>query len=489
MRALVAALAAIGFAARTLQAQELSCAETETLSACRARLDKVLEQAAGAEAVATRGTDTVAAVAAAKTVGIGQLGSSLPSAISDFLPTIAGALGLTQTTTENGATSLESNLRLPIGVGLQRLRLRGTLQKPELYQPLQDSLPAATREARVAALEEELDDFDDVRLSLAWNLESATFGRNFDVARPLLTRVLRAKSDEIDRSARRTADQIYLDVLRTSKDGLDSAQVGRPECNWQLVSVARTVELSCFTAEERLKLTTAMIQSLRATRTAEEQLHRLLTEGGFFRIADLVNNQPQLSVEGQLSLRRDLVGPNDYSVTARYEGGFANFNGLRRYGREKCAAASDTTISAACLQQYLSDPAAVSAMKRGDRFFVTATYSRRADYSMTLASDNVNLNIAGTWDFIAGAGYGRYVTFGRTGEELGRIDLTGEYVFHHDDPTRENRLVAAGTYTYRLSSTLSVAAGVSYASKPEFIGDVDKKFGANFALRYRLLRS
>jgi len=232
-----------------------------------------------------------------------------------------------------------------------------------------------------------------------------------------------------------------------------------------------------------------MIQSLRATRTAEEQLHRLLADGGFFRIADLVNNQPQLSVEGQLSLRRDLVGPNDYSITARYEGGFANFNGLRRYGREKCAAASDTTISAACLQNYLTDPEAVSAMKRGDRFFLTATYSRREDYTLALTSDNVNLNIAGTWDFIAGAGYGRYVSFGRTGEELGRIDLTGEYVFHHDDPTRENRLVAAGTYTYRLSATLSVAAGVSYASKPEFIGDVDKKFGANFALRYRLLRS
>lgn len=489
MRCLVAALVALACATRTLLAQDLSCAETETLSACRARLDKVLEQAAGAEAVASRGTDTVAAVQAAKTVGIGQLGANLPSAISDFLPTIAGALGLTQTTTQNGATSVETNLRLPIGVGLQRLRLRGTLQKPELYQPLQDSLPAATREARIAALEEQLDDFDDVKLSLAWNLENATFGRNFDIARPLLTRVLRAQSEQINRNARDAANQIYLDVLRISKDGLDPAAVGRAECNWQQFSVERTVQLSCFTPEERLKLTTAMIQSLRATRTAEEQLHRLLADGGFFRIADLVNNQPQLSVEGQLSLRRDLVGPNDYRVTARYEGGFANFNGLRRYGREKCAAASDTTISAACLQNYLTDPEAVSAMKRGDRFFLTATYSRREDYTLALTSDNVNLNIAGTWDFIAGAGYGRYVSFGRTGEELGRIDLTGEYVFHHDDPTRENRLVAAGTYTYRLSATLSVAAGVSYASKPEFIGDVDKKFGANFALRYRLLRS
>jgi hypothetical protein len=35
----------------------------------------------------------------------------------------------------------------------------------------------------------------------------------------------------------------------------------------------------------------------------------------------------------------------------------------------------------------------------------------------------------------------------------------------------------------------SIAAGVSYASKAEFLGDVDKKFGLNFGLRYRIIKS
>jgi hypothetical protein len=489
MRRLLRLVVAAGLVGAPLQGQQLACSDNETLMLCRTRLDSMLAHQAEPEPSADRAATTLDAALGAKTVGIGSLGPGLSSAIGDFLPTLAGALGLTQTTTQDGATSLETNLRLPFGSSVQRVRVQAVIRRPTVYQSLQDSLPAASRTETVDALTKQLNDYDDVGVNLAWNLENATFGRNFDIARPLATRLLRDGIAQLQQGAVDRANAIYLEVLGNSEAGLDASARDRPECRASVDSVAFAVPLRCFTTEEQGKLTAAMIQSLTATRVSEEQLHRLLVNGGLFRLTDLVNNQPQLSVEAGLNLRRDLVGPNDFTITARYEGGFTNFNGLRRYGREHCGALTDAAMTGECLQSYLADPTAVSAMKHGDRFFVSGTFTRRQDYHLSLPADPVSLVLAGTWDFTASAGYGRYVAFSGTGDELGRIDLSGDYILHHDDPTRQNRLVLAGTFTYRLSAGLSIAAGVSYASKPEFLSGVDKKFGANFGLRYKLLRS
>ncbi|MEP6574226.1 MAG: hypothetical protein ABJD11_16110 [Gemmatimonadota bacterium] len=475
--------------AQSLSAQGPGCAASETLAACRERLDSIFAVEAGAAFQAERGADSLAAALSGKTVGITSLGSGLSSTIGDFLPTLAGALGLTQTTTENGGTSFETNLRLPLGASLQRVRLQALLRKPELYQPLEDSLPAGSRDSRSAALQKELNDFDDIQVNVAWNLENAAFGRNFDIARPLVTTILRQQISEVETSGSDVANQVYVDLLQHSDAGLDPDRAGVAGCKWSVNAVERSVPLDCFTAGERAKLTSALIQSLLATRANEARIHELMSEAGLFQLPDLVNNQPQLSVQAGLDLRSDLVGPNDFSVTARYEGGFTNFNGLRRFGKNKCGVNVDSAISAACLQRYLADPGVASGLRNGDRFFITAAYSRRQDYAVRLPSDSVNLSLPGTWDFIASAGLGRYITFSRAGEQLGRLDLSADYVFHHDDPLRQNRLVAAGTYTFRISPSLMIAAGVSYSNKAEFLGDVNKQFGANFGLRYRFIKS
>ena len=100
----------------------------------------------------------------------------------------------------------------------------------------------------------------------------------------------------------------------------------------------------------------------------------------------------------------------------------------------------------------------------------------------------MTLGLEGTWDLIGEFGYGRYVAFNREGEQIGRIDLGAMYVHHEDDPERQNRFVGSATYTQRVSPSLSFAAGVSYASRPEFLDEVERKVTANFGLRYKLLQ-
>ena len=243
-------------------------------------------------------------------------------------------------------------------------------------------------------------------------------------------------------------------------------------------------QISCFRADIRGAIVAAAAPAAELTARYERELQSELADRGLYEFVDLVNNQPQFSVEAGVDIRRDLVGPNRFSVQARYESGFSNLNALRRFCRDR----TGSEAAAECLTGYLASPGVRQSIKRGDRFFVSVEYGNRQDYRLALPDDGVSIDLAGTWDLTASAGFGRYVAVNRLGEEVGRLDVQADYIHHHDDPDRQNRLVATGTYTQRLNDELSVAAGISYASRPEFLGDVDKKVSANFGLRYKFIQ-
>lgn len=470
--------------ASAVAAQNVGCLETETVALCWTRLDS-LQSAA----TTSNQADEPEKALAKRTAGITSLGNGFASTINDFLPQIAGALGLTETTTEDGATSFETNLRVPLGSKPQRVRLQGVLRKPTLYQPLADSLPSD----RVTELEKELGDFDDVRLVVAWNLESRTMGRSFEQARVLSSHILREQVEVATKTpaylALRLNARSLIDSLTFAKADYDPSTAAVPECQFNSFSAGNKTPIGCFTDVKQAEIGIAVAEALKLIRDGESRLAEQLKVSEFYRIGTLINNQPQFNLEFGADVRENRVGPDGFTLTARYEGGFANLNGLRAHARAQCGAAKDDDISGNCLRNYLHQPGVRSSMDRGDRFFVSAAFSRRSDYAVTLPQDSVSLSQAGSWDLIGSAGYGRYVTFSRTGEETGRLDLTVEYAHHYDDPNRENRLVASGSYSYRISSNLVFATGISYASRPEFLGEVDNKVSANFGLRYRLVQS
>ncbi|MEO8029699.1 MAG: hypothetical protein ABJC74_04735 [Gemmatimonadota bacterium] len=472
------------FAGRSLSAQAADCLAKESITDCWHRLDSL--QAGG---ITSSQADEPEKALAKRTAGISSLGNSFASTINDFLPQIAGALGLTQTTTEDGATSLETNLRLPLGTKPQRVRLQGVLRKASLYQPLADSLA----DGRTTALEKGLGDFDDVRIAAAWNLESRTMGRSFEAARVLSSHILREQIETATSTpafiAVRQRAELVIGSLTFTQADYDPATATVPGCEFNRISAANRTPIGCFTAAKQAEVEVAVAEALKLVRDGESKLADQLEVSEFYRIGTLVNNQPQFNLEFGADVRNNLVGPDGLTFTARYEGGFTNLNGLRSHARAHCGAATDETISGSCLRNYLSQPGVRSSMDRGDRFFISAAVSHRSEYLATLPDDSLSFSQRGGWDLIGNAGYGRYLTFSKTGEETGRLDLTLVYIHHYDDPNRQNRLVASGTYTYRISANLVFATGISYASRPEFLGDVNHKVSANFGLRYRLVRA
>lgn len=478
-------LAVLLLIAPALAAQTPRCRDSDTIAECWSRFfprlpDTLSEEVGDSLKGATEAGEV--ANLSRKNNGIASLGDRLASAVSDFLPSIAGALGFTQATTEEGAASFEKNLLLPFGAKPQRFRVRALLQAPALYVPLADTLAALGRNDRVDALDRKLRDYDDITISLAWNLENGTFGRSFEEFRgaysALLTGFVRGINDSLTQ-ARNQALRAML--VPDTIEQVVPARRADPVCADPVAEGGDPAQmpLDCLEPAFRAQVMGSLEAAAAATAAAEADLARGLREGGYHEFSDLIDNQPQFSVEASTDIRRDLVGPNTFHATVRYEGGFANVNGLRQHCR------SDG-FSPACLRGYLESPGVRPALRRGDRFFVQARFSRRSDFSLTVPSDTLSLSAEGTWDLTGTAGFGRYVAFDRAGEGMARVDLAAEYIHHHDDPERQNRLVLTGTYTQRLSGSLSVAAGFSYSNRPEFVGDVDKKVSANFGLRYKL---
>jgi hypothetical protein len=468
-----------------LTAQSPRCEDSDTITQCWSRFFPrrgALIDSTRADSAQSASTAGEVAALSVKNNGIGSLGDELASAVSDFLPSIAGALGFTQATTEDGSASFEKNLLLPFGAKPQRFRIRALLRAPAIYSPLADTLTTLGLTARTDALGKKLRDYDDARLSLAWNLENGTFGRSFEEFRLGYSRLFDAYVRGLNTTERNRA--VSAMVIPDSGD-IRADRLTDPSCIDPISNEEKEdVRLDCLKPDFRRTVIMALEDAARATAQVEASLAAELKAGGFHEFNDLIDNQPQLSLEASTDIRRDLVGPNEFHVSVRYEGGFANVNGLRQYCRSKGAA----EFTPECLRQYLESPGVRPTLQRSDRFYVVAEFSRRSDFTLVVPEDSLRLRAKGTWDLTGTAGVGRYVAFDRSGEGVGRLDLAAEYVHHQDDPLRANRLVITGTYTQRLNGSLSVAAGFSYSNRPEFVGDVDKKVSANFGLRYKLTK-
>ncbi|HEU4557004.1 MAG TPA: hypothetical protein VFS20_04110, partial [Longimicrobium sp.] len=110
----------------------------------------------------------------------------------------------------------------------------------------------------------------------------------------------------------------------------------------------------------------------------------------------------------------------------------------------------------------------------------------RSPFEYALTAPAVTADAERAWEFEASAGYGVYLNISRPRDLRDHLDLTASYKMVRDDPLRQDRFVANASYTYRLSDGTSGTLGVTYANKPEFLGDVDRKFGAHVGVTVKL---
>lgn len=328
-----------------------------------------------------------------------------------------------------------------------------TFREPEIFEPLALKLPEDTRESRKLALLDGLNEFNDTEVVVTWSWEGSRFGR--------------------DPRDYRALTQSLADALAPSED--ESAMMS-------LLSKVEEIESEVVVRLAAQEAGRAAIENLAA-------VQRRYEETGFFKLGDLIANQPQLYVDATGRFRDPLVGRDEYGVEAAWEVGFGNVNGLLR----DCAPNEEPSREARlksvakdvnCYKQFLAD----HAEDWSKRFVIKLEYSKTDAYHHDLPDDDVSLDLDSAHTFRITGGFGfDLAPLHETGNSPPRLDFEAKYESVSDDDVRnDDRLSAALTYTQKMSESSSASLSVVYASDPKYLGEVEEEISAHVGLKIKV---
>lgn len=422
--------------------------------------DRVLQEAQGnVQARVDGGAEETGEDVAAKATP--EESPEAATGLRTFLPNFLGALGLGDLSEDNGTLTFTFNPEL-LSWGANQLSLQTVLRESAVFDPLVQALPADIREERRGSLAERLDqDFGDVEASLAWTLENMRFGRDYRDHRELIARLYSQLVSQAAGATGTTASQRFTQVL----------------VRFPNISLTKSVaEIRSENPDQARVFETALVEA--ATEVAQRQttLVESTERTGFFRLADLINNQPQIHVTAAYHSRDDLVGQDEWSVDGTFEMSFHNLNRWKR----SCGETQDI----ACLEKYFDENE--SALKYSPRLTFSFELGRLSDYDFALPEDDFVFHLDEIETRIASLIYGQYLSLDKEGNQDTRLDLEAKYEDVTGDPMRNQRFVTTATITQRLPNNTSAAVTLVYANKPEYLVEVDEELSARVGLRFKV---
>jgi hypothetical protein len=506
--AVAAAMAALAVA--PVGAQHV-CGDTETVTGCQTRLVDAARAAAStqsAEAEDAGGDENEELQKKATGPNVSE--SLAQSAIRDFLPRFAGSLIATDPAEDLRALDLRFNTPLGADSAGPWLTFQGgvTIHKAELYGPLIDSIPESIRDASRKRLADELEDGDDATAFIAINPEGPGIGRSFASHQANVDGLAREIVDSATANVKEPDEVAQFDDAFLASIGemesIDPNRHNDPSCidfsdAQPNPRQGRFLPVSCLTAERRGELDRLLTPVSRYIASRQIAIASELGDAGFDRIAELVNNQPQINITAEYRSRVAEVGPNEWVGRVRGEIGLADMNGLRRHCRRENArnraAQTDTAAARAgvlnlgCLRSYTQSERTRSRLARSDRFWAAGEVRYRPEYSVEFADDSVAFTLGSGIGWGLSGGYGRYLgSADEDDEDRDRIDLHVSYDHADGEDLRQTRFLAGLFYTLRLSGNASGVVGLAWANKPEFLAGADRRLHANLGLSYKFNR-
>jgi hypothetical protein len=434
-----------------VQAQD-RCLERDTYKLCSDRLaNQIVEGTVNAaeSAVAAKNTGDSA------------------STINDFLPLLRALL-------ETGGFAGQDGDKLgfewsnPLNLPPQHQnKLIAKLVKSELHQPLKDALRAAALEDQVSALEDRIDEGDDISFGFSYSPASQRYGRDPELHATLLSGLLK-QADTVDPEAREAARPFNDMGTQLIDGGLQPADLRKPFKDIPITPEQRTQYMRLAEA--------AIFAEHKSIRALAERLQKV----GFYGLLDLINNQPQWSLTAEYHARDEAVGPDEFKAELSYEMGLVNVNTYR-------TASCGETDALLCLENYLSEH--VDDLKASNRVTFKADYSKLQRLNFSLPGTTLfAFSEKPVERFSLSAAFGRYLGKEVSSRTRARVDVSIGYEDFSDDPARQDRGLATATFTYPVAEGFYLSVGAIYATKPEFRGDVDEELSARAGFTYKVIQ-
>lgn len=330
-----------------------------------------------------------------------------------------------------------------------------TAQEPELLPPLGKALSDADLSSAKEELQNDLGELDDVDLALSWNRRTKTFGRDYRSHKDLISGIYSSLVEE---------------TYREVEPGFDSliVRLGRFENGVEATTFA---EMPAAQAAEVRRL---VVEEATQEREVEQTLATKLQATGFHRLADLINNQPQIQASATYRSRGDTVGPDEVIGKLTAEIGLLNV----RTFKHSC----DGEADAACLADYTQEMG--DAIATAPRFTLALEYADVDDFAFSLPDDDFEFKQDGGERIIGSLTYGMYLRPDAPLES--RFELDAGYHDVDGDTMRQDRFVATATFIQKLADGTATSLSLVYANKPEYLGEVDEELSARVGLRYSM---
>lgn len=431
-----------------LGAQERYCLDKENSLKCFNRaLNEALKVDEKMKTESTTRLDNTAQDRVTTAMGGGNV-----SAVQNFLPAFVASLGFESVEEENGDLRLTYNFGRN---GLPAFSLEAIVHEPEIFEPLLNSFAEGNRDDLKQDLSGAFADFDDFEaqftVGIKINSGGWRVGRDlgqYSQARDTLFQETKGLLGQKDNQAERERVRASLSSFAPNEPPSD-------ELNVAMAGVAR------------------------AAANRHTALAKLMETKGYYRLADLIANQPQISLTASLRDRTDLTGPDEWSLKFSTELTRGNLNGLAR----SCGAYDKINLK--CYQGFLKKKDA--AIRHGWRFTLNAEYGETDAFAPEIPDVETNFQLAETSRWIAGLTLGRALKVNEK-TEVSRFDLEAKYEDVTGDPMRQGRFVSTATLTQRINDDVGVSTSLVYANRPEYRGEVDEEFSLRAGLRFKVNR-
>jgi hypothetical protein len=412
----------------------------------------------------------------------GSVASNKPSAsaIKDFIPLFAASADNGDLAGEEANLTLAFNRFLGLSVD-DGYRLEATLNRATVFDPLQQAFGAAQLSSRIDELEKQLDDFSDVGYLFAWSPMSGKLGRNFNVHAEEYSQLFEAVLSNVRSASKVHIDQLvmqaYFKTILAQTQENARKRLGDP--TYQVTSMTEVVLLDVPDQDQLESVIQGSAAGLAEYRAAVE---KATEKAQFFGFSDLINNQPQLVFQIGGNARDELAGPDSVEAKITYEIGWANVNS---YKKECGSQVGNDALF--CYTGYYRRHR--QDIVKGDRLAVSVAYSRKQAYRVAFPSDAIALDLQSERALTASLTYGRY--FGEIAADnqpKSRVDVTGEYENHGNDPTRQSRAILTAIMSRKIADGIALQLGMTWANHPEFVGESDRRLSTHVGLSYKFLR-
>ncbi len=395
-------------------------------------------------------------------------GDGLAGGRVDLLRRAFVAFGLGEVSEENKDLIFNFNPDF-LSLSSGQLSPRVIVHETVLYGALDeriDTFPEGTRADRKDALKAELRDLDDVELKIRW---TNTSGGTKAALQPIVNELFEegyktAGGEASDDELGKLLNEVTTVLLqKLSKEEVKKISV---------VRICQVPEAKAVLVKNFAEIEVRIAKDIETLRTA-------LDESRFFALADLIEGQPKLIVDGSFRRREGPAGPNESSLSLTYQVSSVSYNDAQRWAKGE--------LTAAGARQYLQ---AKGRLKDSlPLFSLSAQYTKTNEFRIAIPSVAEEFLAPGSHLFTGKITAGAYFGGGRDR----RLDLEATYDDVRDDPTKKDRFLAKLSWTEKLNGEIAKLAGGSdfvvtliYANKPEFRGEVNEDFGLRAGLKWAL---